>query len=818
MNVLVRSVYAIAAFVVLVGSQAVAQQYVITPEIEEEARCIVSKMTLEEKIDYLGGDVDGFSIHAIPRLGLPKVRMADGPQGLRNNVNSTYYPCGIMSAASWDRTLMRRVGNGLGDDFRSNGIAFILGPGVCMYRSPLCGRNFEYFGEDPYLSSETALQYILGVQERGTIATIKHFAFNNQEYDRHNVSSDVDERTAEEIYFLSFRKAIEKGHVGAVMSSYNPVNDVHAAENPWLLRDKLRKEWGFKGVLMSDWGATYDGYASCVGGLDIEMPTAKFMNRNCLLPLVKSGVLPESIINEHVQHIIQTLLAFGLLDKTLPVISKGRDLPGSKQAALEMARGGIVLLRNEEKELPLHGSVAVIGPNADIIAKGGGSGEVNPYSGTTLWQGMRKLFKGAKLEPWGKIINLEFKAEYFSNSALHGTPNITCLERDIDHSWGVGSPDESIPNDNFSARWTAEYTPDKDMSVILSAKGDDGFRVFIDGEKVIDAWSEHGVESRQKSVTLKGGYKHNVVMEYFERAGEACAALSLTRYDNTQLKKRLSHYDHVVLSVGFDKSAEGEGHDRTFELDTIQQQLINDVTAAHRHVTVIINSGGGVEMSSWIDKTQAVIMAWYPGQEGGTALAEVLSGKTVPSGKLPISIERRWEDNPAFASYYPNQPTEQGHNTNTYSELPHRVLYSEGVFGGYRGYDRSGVKPLFPFGFGLSYTTFDYSNLKIEQKGDYNVTVSFDITNIGLRDAAEVAEIYISDRECSIPRPHKELKGYEKVFIKKGATVHVSVNLDSEAFQFYDSSAHRFVVEPGVFDILVGGSSVNLPLKGEVSF
>ena len=248
----------------------------------------------------MGGDTDGFTIRAIPRLGLPAVKMADGPQGMRNGVHSTYYPCGVLSASSWNRDLVRNVGRGIGADCRSYGVGIILAPGVNIYRAPMCGRNFEYFGEDPYLASETALEYVLGVQEMGTIATIKHFAANNQEWDRLTVSSDVDERTMEEIYFPTFRKAITKGGVGAVMCSYNLLNGVYTAENEWLLRTKLRDEWGFKGILMSDWGATVSAFNSCMNGLDLEMPDARFMNRKNLMPLVESGVLPESVIDEHV--------------------------------------------------------------------------------------------------------------------------------------------------------------------------------------------------------------------------------------------------------------------------------------------------------------------------------------------------------------------------------------------------------------------------------------------------------------------------------------------------------------------------------------
>ena len=268
---------------------AVAQVHAITDAHTQKAREIVSKMTLEEKIDYMGGDTDGFTIRAIPRLGLPAVKMADGPQGMRNGVHSTYYPCGVLSAASGNRDLVRNVGRGIGADCRSYGVGIILAPGVNIYRAPMCGRNFEYFGEDPYLASETALEYVLGVQEMGTIATIKHFAANNQEWDRLTVSSDVDERTMEEIYFPTFRKAITKGGVGAVMCSYNLLNGVYTAENEWLLRTKLRDEWGFKGILMSDWGATVSAFNSCMNGLDLEMPSSSGLNDAKIVEAVKNG-------------------------------------------------------------------------------------------------------------------------------------------------------------------------------------------------------------------------------------------------------------------------------------------------------------------------------------------------------------------------------------------------------------------------------------------------------------------------------------------------------------------------------------------------
>ncbi len=798
-----------AAVLLAAPVAANAQSGVITDEIVAKAKTIVSKMTLEEKIDYMGGDKDGFSVRAIPRLGLPAVKMADGPQGMRNNVRSTLYPCGILSAASWNRDLVHRVGNALGTDFHSYGIGFLLGPGVNIYRAPMNGRNFEYFGEDPYLASETALAYVLGVQEKGVIATIKHFALNNQEWDRHKISSNADERTMEEIYFPTFRKAIEKGRVGAVMNSYNLVNGIHASANPWLLRTKLRDEWGFRGVLMSDWGSTYgNGFESAMGGLDLEMPHGDFMNRTTLLPLVKNGVLPEAVIDEHVQHIVQTLLAFNLLDKPLPVTHpKDGDWPESRQTALDMAREGIVLLKNNGA-LPLKGTTAVLGPNADIIVKGGGSGEVNPFHAVTLWQGLHKADRKAQLisnSLWMPQIALTWKAQYYANKELKGQPVLEREEKELNQHWTTDAPDASMKHTDFSARWTTHYTPTADFRAMLTARGDDGFRVFVDGKKVVDVWHDQAVQTRRVLLDLKKGHDYTLVMEYYQKDGDAEAGLSLNTFTPAALSKVLKKYDNVVVSVGFNRDTEGEGFDRPFALDSLQQQLIGIAEASGRKVTVVINSGGGVEMKPWLDKAGAVLMAWYPGQEGGTALAEILTGKRSPSGKLPVSIEARWEDNPDAKSYYANEKTKG------------RVLYSEGVFTGYRGYDRNGVKPLFPFGFGLSYTTFAYSNLSVSKTGANEVTVSFDVTNTGKRAGKEVAELYVHQQKCTVPRPEKELKGYEKISLRPGEKQRVTIKLDEEAFHFYDVTKHRFVVEPGAFDILVGGSSADLSLKATVN-
>ena len=385
----------------------IAQIYV-TREDRERAEALVEQMTLQEKCALITGQDDGFHTAAIEHLGIPSVRMADGPQGVRNKTNSTYYPCGLSLAASFNRAIAHGVGTGIGWDASARGVRIMLCPGVNIYRSPLCGRNFEYYGEDPYLASETAVQYIRGIQEQRVIATIKHFALNNQEYNRHGTISLADERTINEIYFPTFRKAVEQAKVGAVMTSYNPVNGIHAPENQWLL-GQLRG-WGHEGIVMSDWTSTYTTLGSLTGGLDLEMPKGYVLNYEAVSELVRNGTIEESLVDEKCIHILQTFAAFGLLD--LPMKNESipeNNLP-SRQKAYEAALEGPVLLKNEGI-LPLKASkknnIVVLGPNADIIPYGGGSGRMDPIEGTTttLWQGIAALGKNykASLMDWQNI-------------------------------------------------------------------------------------------------------------------------------------------------------------------------------------------------------------------------------------------------------------------------------------------------------------------------------------------------------------------------------------------------------------------------------
>lgn len=665
----------------------------ITPECRQRAKELTVQMTLDEKIDFIAGYRDGFHLMPIDRLGIPEIRLADGPQGVRNNTRSTLFACGVAAAASWNSPLVYEMGVALGQDSRARGVHILLGPGVDIYRSPLCGRNFEYMGEDPLLTSRTAVAYIQGVQSQGVMATVKHFALNNQEYDRHHVSSDADERTMNEIYFPAFRAAVQQAGVGSVMTSYNLVNNVHSSENSYLIRETLREKWGFEGIVMSDWTSTYSTLGAMKEGVDLEMPRAFYFKKEFIEPMLETGVLSEEDIDAKVQRILQTLIAFGFLDRPQLDPNISEDNAYSREVAYKLAAESAVMLKNEGGVLPLKGGrrnkTVVLGPNADRIPCGGGSGKVDPLYSVSLYEGLKSL--------------------------------------------------------------------GKKYPVQLLSPSEDG------------------------------------------------------SYETAENIKALEGASTVIVSVGYDSTNEKENSDRTFSLPEGQDELIRFAAAHNGNVVVVVYSGGGFDMSRWKDSVKGIIMGWYPGQEGGLALARMLAGEFSPSGRLPMSIEAKLSDNPTYGSYYPKEKAETKRGfTNRY------VTYSEGVFVGYRGYEKFGRKPLYPFGYGLTYGDFEYSALSVKESGD-GVDVKFTLRNKGKRAAAEVVQVYVGEQSPSVPRPAKELKGYEKVNLAPGQSKTVSIHLGPEAFAFYDTAIHDFRANSGKFNIFVGASAEDIRLNSEVT-
>lgn len=804
-----------------------AQKVVITQQDKERARELVEQMTLEEKISYLGGETS-FSLRPIERLGIPRILLADGPQGIRNHCkHSTLYPSGILAASTWNRDLIHQYGEGLGTDARARGVGILLGPGVNIYRYPLCGRNFEYMGEDPYLASEIACNYIEGVQSKGVISTVKHFAANNQEWSRHHVSSDIDERTLQEIYFPTFRKAVQKAGVGAVMNSYNLLNGVHATENSWLNKTVLRDDWNFDGILMSDWTSVYSTVNAANAGLDLEMPKATFFTDSLIKVALDKGQIDIRTIDDKVMHLLQTLSAFGLLDREQKDDSLPLDNETSKAIALETAREGIILLKNEDNILPLKGNTLVLGTNVDTIVSGGGSGAVYAFSISPLSKAMKAIDKKAKVltnedifeditgsfyTDRSRKVN-GFQGNYYKNMKFEGEADLQRVDPEINFEYGYKGPAADFPDDKFSISWTSFLVPDKNENLRITVGGDDGYRLWINDSIVAQHWGNHSYSQRIISYPVIKDREYEFKLEYFDSSGEGKVNFSAKKLNENLLANVLKKVDNVVINTGFNGDTEGEGFDRAFGLPSYEEDFIRKISEINPNVVVVLNSGGAVNVMPWIDNVKGLMIAWYPGQEGGTALAEILTGKISPSGKLPITYYKKLEDSPAHKNYYAN--TRNVHSS-AKNETKH-VTYNEGIFHGYRGSDISGIKPLYPFGYGLSYSDFEFSDLKLKNLDFNQVEVEFTVKNIGKKEAKEVAQVYVSDLESSLPRPMKELKGFEKVNLKPGESKKVSVILDEEAFAFYDIYDHKFVVEPGEFEIYVGNSSANLPLRGIIN-
>ena len=799
-------------------------------DVERRVQSILSRMTLEEKIDYIGGS-DDFYIRAVPRLGLPALKMSDGPIGLRNDGPATTLAGGIALAATWDENLVHRAGVTLGDDARARGVHFLLGPAVNIYRAPMAGRNFEYFGEDPFLASRTALAYIRGLQSRGVCATIKHFMGNNEEYLRHDADSRIDERTMREIYLPTFESAVKQGNVCAIMDSYNLVNGEHMSQNGRMNNDLAKKEWKFDGIIMSDWDSTYDGVAAVNGGLDIEMPAGAHMNRETLLPAIKAGKVSEATIDDHVRRILRRALQYGWVetkqtDPNIPIYNLE-----ARQVALETALGSMVLLKNDGGLLPFDRTkiktVAMVGPDAyPAQPVGGGSAGVSPFHAVSFLEGLANgLGHGVKVTYDPGLPSLsdmadatEFvtdasgskkgiKVEHFRSGEFEGAADVT-VEPHV--NFGFQWPwFHILPSEYRSVRYAGYYLA-KDAGtydVFAQGPGEDGaYRLFLDGKIVVDNWKRATALVNYVTVDLQPG-AHEIRLELRRTFGDPnirmgiIPAASIVKASASAVAAQA---DAVVVAVGFDPSSESEGADRTFRLSPGQDELIQAVLAVNKNVIVVVTSGGAVDMTRWIDHTPAILQAWYPGQEGGHALAQLLSGEKNPSGKLPVSFERRWEDNATHDSYYADPAT-------------NRLDYSEGIFLGYRHFDRAKTKPQFAFGHGLSYTTFSYRGLSIAPvsgKLDQPVTVSFELANTGSRDGAEVAQVYVSDDHAHVPRPQKELKGFAKVFLKQGESRRVNVQLDRRAFAYYDTVAKGWTVDPGNFVIRVGGSSDKVALEG----
>jgi beta-glucosidase len=657
--------------------------------IRQEARRLLAALTRDEKTDLVHG-VDSMWTCGVPRLGVRKLRMADASMGLRDDATpATAFPAFIALAATWSCERAAAYGQAVAEEFRAAGVDVLLGPGVNLYRTACCGRNFEYLGEDPCLASQLVAAYIRSAQAEGVSTTVKHLAANNSDWHRCCSNSVVDERTLREVYLPAFEAAVKAGGTRALMTSYNLLNGEYTAENRWLLHRVLREDWGFDGLVMSDWNGVRDLGRAFRAGLDLDMPGVTQWNAypKPLRALLDSGeVTPEALDRSVFQILAWTL--------EIEKMQEGRVRPPRGKCAdhaavaLQTAREGIVLLRNRDHLLPLNARpgmrLCVVGPAANPTpTSGGGAAEV----------------------------------------------------------------------------------------------------------KAVDPVSI---------------------------LGAVCALAPEATVLRTDRPEELARADAVIVCVGYDAEREREGLDRPWELHWHRD--VNVIRHCQKHnprTIVVIVAGGGVEMASWIDGTAAVLHAWYPGENGCRAIAEILFGQVNPSGRLPITIERSWADGAATANYLP--PGGSHYNVSDYDSPTRAVFdvkYEEGIFVGHRHCDRTGRTPLFPFGFGLSYTTFEYSGLRVKPNGAGGADVTFCVRNTGARAGAEVAQVYVGDVQASAPRPARELKGFARMELEPGQERETTVALNRRAFAFYDVARQDWVVEPGEFRIWVASSSQEMRLEG----
>ena len=658
-----------------------------------DIKALVSQMTLEEKAGLCSG-LDFWHTKPVERLGVPSVMVSDGPHGLRkqdekadhlgvnDSIKAVCMPAACATASSFDRDLMGRMGQAIGDSCQHEKLGVVLGPAVNIKRSPLCGRNFEYFSEDPYLAGEMSAAYINGVQSKNVGTSIKHFAANSQEHRRMSSSSNADERTLREIYFPAFEISVRKAQPWTVMCSYNRINGVYASENPWLLTDVLRKEWGFKGYVMSDWGAVSDRVAGVAAGLDLEMPSSGGINDRKIVAAVQSGELDERIVDQACERILE--INYRYLDNARP--ETPWDQEADHQLSARIAEECMVLLKNDGI-LPLNKTdeVAFIG---EFAAKprfqGGGSSHINAFRTTSAVE------------------------------AAQGLP-----------------------------------------------------------------------------VTYVQGYSAARDMATDEMIAEAVQAAKAAKV--------------AVVFAGLPDAYESEGYDRAhMAMPACQNRLIEAVAGANPNTVVVLHNGSPVEMP-WLGKVKAVLEAYLGGQAVGIATVRLLYGDANPCGHLAETFPVKLSDNPSYL-YYGGEGNEAD--------------YREGVFVGYRYYDKKEMPVLFPFGFGLSYTTFACSNLRLSGAkitDQETLTAAVTVTNTGSRAGKTVVQLYVGDRESTVLRPIRELKGFEKVELQPGESRDVTFTLDKRAFAYWNAAIHDWHVETGAFTIEVGQSSRDIEVSGEVT-
>jgi len=829
--------YFLAALVVLLlnACSAPASKNDAPPDIEKEVERLLGLLTLEEKISLVHAN-SKFSVAGVPRLGIAEMTLSDGPHGVREEISrhswdsanwttdfAPYLPPLTAVAASWDPEIAHLHGTVLGREARHRNKDIILGPGVNLARLPLYGRNFEYFGEDPFLAAHMVVPEIRAIQEQDVAACVKHYALNSQELNRWGVDAKPDERTLREVYLPAFEAAVKEGGAYSVMGSYNRVYGTNANQSELLVKKILKGEWGFDGVLLTDWHVDINTRDAALNGLDLEMGThvpdyEDYFFARPLREAIQKGEIPESVLDEKVRRVLRLQLRVGKYD---PDRKPGaRNTPEHRAIAQHIAEQGVVLLKNDKNSLPLEKSqlrkILVMGPNANLAhGRGGGSSQVKSEYEVTPLQGLRNalgdtaeiLYLVAADSDRVQPIPADFILTRHGGS---GTP-VWKVRRFAEAARKEELQREEWPSSQIPAQTETRYLtlwakikPLENGQHVLKVQGDGKARVKIDGREVLAVQNLAG-RSHSHAIELTADREYDVEFLYDGSKGATLGwdAPGLRTVSAAEYAAAAKSADAVIYFAGLDHNHDREGDDRTtMTLPGMQDKVIADLAAANPNTIVVMIAGSAVEMP-WVDKVNAILWAWYGGMEAGNAYARVLLGEVNPSGKMPITLPQKLADTAPIA-------------LNDYNDKD--SLYKEGVFIGYRWFEKQKIEPIFPFGHGLSYTQFALSDLKIPQKISAKaneIPVTLTVKNTGEKAGAEVVQIYLRDVQASVERPAKELKGFKKVFLEHGEAKTITVNLTQRDLAFWDVNAHNWKVEPGEFEVLVGTSSQDIRLQGK---
>jgi beta-glucosidase len=800
---------------------------------------LIKDLTLGEKVELLSG-FDAWQTNKIDRLGIPSIKMSDGPNGVRGDGNSgkssACFPCAISIGSSWNLNLINTLGEELASEAKLKDVDVLLGPTINIHRHPLGGRHFECFSEDPFLTGKIAIEYVKGVQSKNIAACLKHFVGNDTEFERYTVSSNIDERTLREIYLLPFEMAIKEANAKVVMSAYNKLNNIYCSSHKNLLIDILKDEWGFDGYVVSDWGAARDTVENAIGGLDLEMPgPARSWGKN-LITAINDKAVPEDLINDKVKRILNVASFCKRFENPIRKPEMDNDSKLKRKLLKDAAQEGMVLLKNDGI-LPLKKdikSIGIIGPNAEkaqII--GGGSATLVPYHESHPVSSFQNNFsektivKSAKgchtyryLPEINKSLTKEngFLVEYFnvtdnkndfiSSKVLRGSKFwiFEGFAKDI-----IGTEDRPDIFVKFSCTYVPDISGEHAFEIFAIGKS----KLIINNEEIIDNWTDplpgdaffaHGSSSQRGASHLEKDKSYQIEIQYKFEGNFPAIYIGCQPPDNIDLLDEAlniaKEVDEVILLVGTNSDWETEGNDRVdFNLPGEQNTLIEKVLEINPNAIIVLNTGSPVDMP-WVNKAKSILQSWYAGQEYGDALFEILTGLVNPSGKLPTTFPKRIKDTPAYSCY-------PGENL--------QMSYDEKLLIGYKWYDRKKIEPLFHFGHGLSYTNFEYSNLRISNSDKNNFTCSFNIENVGDISGFEISQCYISFMNCDEDEPIKKLQGFDKTYINSGEIKKIEISLDSKSFSTWDIKNHQWEIKKGVFNILIGASSNDIKLKDSIN-